>query len=98
MDPSPFPTQATNTYDDKLATIPWWVAEIAVDQHKKENGHHGQDVADFARRHGFGVGELALLLGKRVKALEEALQSVGNDHYTSPSAWPDHIRKLAYRE
>ncbi len=28
--------------------------------------------------------------------LREALVSLGNDHYTSPSAWPNHVRALAF--
>lgn len=57
-----FPIQATNCDDGKPATIDWSVAEIAVAEHQRRVGV-AMSIDEYARRGGFGVWELADLLG-----------------------------------
>lgn len=62
----PFPIQATNNFDGKLATVPWWIAEIAVEEHRRQYGG-SQTTESMAQRHGFGVYEIVTLLGAKIK-------------------------------
>ncbi len=69
LDTRPFPIQAENTFDGRPVTVPWWIAELAVDEHRRQ--YSGSQTAEsMAQRHGFGACEIALLLAQRIRRME----------------------------
>lgn len=64
-----FPIQATNTFDGYPVTVPWEHAEEAFKEHSARYGT-SQSLEHLAARHGFGAGEIVMLLVGRIRRLE----------------------------